>query len=74
MTAAELIAILQALPPETRVLVTGYEGDLDDPCAPVAVRVNRKDGAPFYIGLYEEADNGNISAIVLHRDTSTGRE
>lgn len=37
MTAAELIALLAEVPPDTRVLVEGYEGDYDDPVVRGAV-------------------------------------
>ncbi|WP_339806446.1 hypothetical protein [uncultured Marinobacter sp.] len=41
MTAEELIAQLQALPPETRVLVEGYETGFDDIVALETVEVAR---------------------------------
>ena len=54
-TAAELIASLAALPPDTPVFVDGYEGGLHDagPLEPVEFAPNVN--AEWYYGPHEDA-------------------
>lgn len=75
MTVAELIAALQQLPPDTRVMVSGYEGGLGDAGMPlveniIIVALNVNDAR--YYGGHEEVRNDNmypnavkVQAIVL---------
>jgi hypothetical protein len=37
MTAAELIILLEQLPPDTRIFTSGYEGGFDDALKPVKI-------------------------------------
>ena len=54
MTAKELIEVLQAFDPETRIFTKGYEGGLEDarikgPATDIALNVNSK----WYYGPHE---------------------
>jgi hypothetical protein len=66
MTAEELIKRLQALPPETRVLVEGYETGYDDIVDLKAEDVFRYRKAQEWDGEYQKQDEffGKDSQIV----------
>jgi hypothetical protein len=70
MTAKELIEVLQAFDPETRIFTKGYEGGLEDagikgPVTDIALNINSK----WYYGPHEylertEVDNKPNLTIV----------
>lgn len=64
-TIAELIAALQQFPPETRVMVDGYEGGYDDPVAPRLITVDLSGDESTVWGAYE--DGRHFPAILIAR-------
>lgn len=63
-TVAQLIAALQAFPPETRVVVDGYESGYDDPLAPKLMMLEAEDWGE-YCGDYDEGRG--FPAVVISR-------
>ncbi|MBL3557605.1 MULTISPECIES: hypothetical protein [Marinobacter] len=72
MTAEELIAQLQKLPPETPVLVEGYETGFDDIVELTPEQVVRYRHAQEWDGEYQtldrfsSAENKRLLAAVIH--------
>ena len=64
-TVAELIAALQQFPPETRVMVDGYEGGYDDPVAPKVISVSLDSYDNCIYGSHE--DGRDFPAILIAR-------
>lgn len=59
MTAKELIAHLKKLPPDTQILVSGYEGGYKDATAPLIENrsiVKRDVNTEWYYGSHELED------------------
>lgn len=72
-TVADLLELLATVPPETPVLVSGYEGGLTECIAPL--RVARARMAPWhdeYSGEFNEAEGasqfGVMNALFIERD------
>ena len=79
MTIGELIALLSQYPADTRVVVDGYEGGLDDPHVyPRAVVLGRQTGSysGVHSGAYvdsqrydiEDVDHDWTACVVVSRD------
>lgn len=69
MTAQELIQHLQTLPPNTKVVVRGYEGGYNDILRLKQVKIKPKADAHWYDGEYEDSiDVGAILAVDLYGD------
>lgn len=70
MIIRELIELLAAYDPETRVLVSGYECGYDDPivfATEVALNVNESDVLGAH-EPYEDAYHGNrVAAVIVGR-------
>jgi hypothetical protein len=72
MTAEELIAQLEKLPPETPVLVEGYETGFDDIVELTPEQVVRYRHAQEWDGEYQTLDRfsntetGRLKAVVIH--------
>jgi hypothetical protein len=64
MTARELIEALSAEPPETRVLVDGYEEGYDD--CQVTVEIVLRHPTSWWAGDYEDYEGGE-RVLVLAR-------
>jgi molybdopterin biosynthesis enzyme len=66
-TVAELIAALRQFPPETRVMVDGYEAGYDDPVTPhlITVAVLPKNEESTVYGAYEEGRD--FPAVLIAR-------
>ena len=59
MTASELIRMLQEFPPDTKIVVRGYEDGYNDILKPRKVKIKYNPDAAWYYGIYsdrEEAD------------------
>ena len=62
MTAVELIHLLQALPPDTRLVVRGYEDGYNDITVLKPLRLQpREGGAEWYYGEYETGEQGFVA-------------
>jgi len=55
MTVSELIASLQNYPPDTRVIVLGYEEGYDDITMVKQIAIMPEEKPTWYIGRYDEA-------------------
>ncbi|WP_303285271.1 hypothetical protein [Marinobacter sp. SS8-8] len=79
MTAEELIARLEALPPDTPVLVEGYETGFDDIVELTSEQVVRYRHAQEWDGEYQPLDRfssqetGALHALVIWGRRSTRR-
>ncbi len=73
LTVKDLIQALSKYPPNTRVLVQGYEGGYSDVQdareIPVAFNVNKED----YMGPHDDDENSKQTAIVLIRDLNRNK-
>ena len=75
MTAAELIQQLQQLPPQTTVVVRGYEDGYNDIATLRSVKIKLKLDAEWYLGQYADSgDTDAIEAIDLYGDNKPIRE
>jgi len=70
MTAKELIEVLQALDPETRIFTKGYEGGLEDvgikgPATDIALNVNAQwwYGPHEYLERIEVNNKSNLTIV-----------
>ena len=59
MTVGELIAKLQAMPQDARVVVDGYEGGVDDAADPELVEVAVNVNSSTWLGDHEIVDDWN---------------
>ena len=73
MTAATLIKKLQQLPPETRVVVAGYEDGFNDieMLKQLHLKLNAK--SEWYYGQHEKSDteNGVVAIALLGKNKLT---
>lgn len=66
ITVKELIEKLQEFPPETRVIVCGYEGGVDDITGVELTFIDLNVNTAWYYGKHEIADGENgVPAIHL---------
>ncbi len=66
MTALELINHLQNLPPETKVVVRGYEDGYNDILQLKRVKIKHKNDSHWYDGEFEYSNDADaIDAIDL---------
>lgn len=73
MTATELIKHLQQLPPDTKIVVRGYEDGYNDILKLNAVKIKRSADSSWNNGEYtDDDDSDSISAIDLFGDNKTG--
>ena len=67
MTANELIAELQKLPPETRVIVSGYEDGYDDISRLISVSIAPTPKPKPYVGRWETEESGEPAIFLFGR-------
>lgn len=67
MTAHELIAELQKLSPETRVVVSGYEDGYDDISRVVPVFIAPTPKPKPYVGRWESEETGTPAIFLFGR-------
>jgi hypothetical protein len=65
LTVAELIGALKAFPPETRVMVDGYEGGYDNPEIPKLITVAADVFDSDVYGSFE--DGRDFPAVLIAR-------
>ena len=67
MKAQELISHLQALPPETKVVVRGYEDGYNDVLLLKMVKIKPRVDAHWYDGEFEDSSDADaVDAIDLY--------
>lgn len=57
MTTRELIGLLQQHPPEMRVVVSGYEGGVDDVSGMEEVPIKLDQNTAWYFGAHEVCED-----------------
>ena len=67
MTVNELIAELQKHPPETRVVVSGYEQGFDDVSRLASISIARKPNAKEWEGLWQDEGSGELAVLLFGR-------
>ena len=74
MTVSQLIQQLQALPPEIKVVVRGYEDGYNDILKLRVIKIKRNENANWYIGEFEDTKDADaIDAIDLFGDNKNLR-
>lgn len=75
MTASELINELQKLPPDTKVVVRGYEDGYNDILQLKQVKIKRRANSSWYDGEYENsADEDAVTAIDLFGENKNAKD
>ena len=75
MTASELIQQLKALPPDTKIVIRGYEDGYNDILTLKPVKIKLNGNAPWYSGEYENRnDNDAISAVDLFGENKNPKD
>ena len=75
MTASELIKQLQTLPPDTKIVISGYEDGYNDILKLKPVRIKPKPDAEWYLGVYEDsADADAIDAVDLFGENTNPKD
>jgi hypothetical protein len=74
MTAAELIKQLQTLPPETKIVVRGYEDGYNDILKLTKIKVRRNEQAPWYLGEYQDSEDGALTAVNLYGENKNPKD
>ena len=75
MTAQELIKHLQAMPPQTKIVVRGYEDGYNDILKLKPVKIKPKADAHWYDGEYENSDDADaIDAIDLYGENQNPKD
>lgn len=67
MTIDELIAKLRKLPPETRVVVSGYEDGFDDISRVDSISIAAKPNAKEWEGRLQENESGEPAVLLFGR-------
>lgn len=66
MTAQQLIEQLQSLPPDTKIVVRGYEEGYNDILKLMEIKIKHKPDADWFYGIYEDSSETDaITAINL---------
>ncbi|TRZ74413.1 MAG: hypothetical protein D4R93_06625 [Deltaproteobacteria bacterium] len=69
-TVGELIRLLESLPPDLPILVSGYESGFENFYQPYVVRLNHLPDNPYYEGEFQLANKDDkewIEGVVLTR-------
>lgn len=75
MTAQELINHLQNLPPETKVVIRGYEDGYNDILELRSVKIKPNENSHWYDGEYEDSkDDDAIDVIDLFGENKNSKD
>lgn len=75
MTAQQLINHLQTLPPDTKIVVRGYEDGYNDILNLKEVNIKPKTDAYWYDGEYEDCDDADaLTAIDLYGENQNPKD
>lgn len=75
MTASELIQQLSAFPPDTKIVVRGYEEGYNDILQLKPVRIKLDVGSHWYEGEYDDSPDADaIHAIDLFGENKTTKD
>ena len=67
MTVKELITELQKQPPDTRVVVSGYEQGFDDISRLASISIAPKPNAKEWEGLWQDEESGELAVLLFGR-------
>lgn len=67
MTVNELIAELRKQPPETRVVVSGYEEGFDDISRLTSISIAPKPNAKEWEGRWQDKESGEAAILLFGR-------
>lgn len=71
MTALELIQQLQTLPPNTKIVVRGYEDGYNDILNLKPIKIKQARNIHWYLGEFEESNDADaIPAIDLYGENT----
>jgi hypothetical protein len=75
MTAAELISELQKLPPNTRIIVRGYEEGYNDILKLIPMKIKLNVHEHWYEGAHEMSDDDiGIDAVELFGENKNAKD
>ena len=75
MTATELINNLQKLPPDTRIVVSGYEDGFNDIIELKKVRIKKDVYEHWYEGAHAESiESDSIDAVLLFGENKNAKD
>jgi len=75
MTAQQLIQQLQTVPPDTKVVVRGYEDGYNDILKLKTIKIKLKPKSYIWEGEYEDStDNDGIEAINLYGENTNPKD
>ena len=75
MTVKELINELQMLPPDTKIVVRGYEDGYNDILKLITVRIKQLPESKWYVGEYDEStDKDAVNAINLFGENTNAKD
>ena len=64
MTATELIRFLQEFPPNTKIVVRGYEDGYNDILKLMQVKIKYNPDAAWYYGIYSDSEEADAILAV----------
>jgi len=71
MTAQELITQLQTLPPDTKIVVRGYEDGYNDILNLKPIKIKQARNIHWYLGEYDDSKDADaITAIDLYGENT----
>jgi hypothetical protein len=68
MTIQELLQHLAQFPPDTRVVVGGYEGGYNDITIYKTIQIQLDARTEWYMGQHDDAEAGEVSELALLLD------
>ncbi|MEI8366623.1 MAG: hypothetical protein WCF65_09440 [Parachlamydiaceae bacterium] len=75
MTAQELIIHLKTLPPETKVVVRGYEDGYNDILKIRTVKIKHNENSRWYDGEYDNSEDSDaINALDLFGENKNPKD
>ena len=74
MTIQQLTTLLSQYPPNTRVVVAGYEGGFNDISIQKIIQLNLDANKEWYYGQHEEDESSEIKALLLAGENRISEE
>lgn len=74
MTIQQLTSLLSQYPPDTRVVVAGYEGGFNDIAIHKIIGLKLNANKEWYYGQHEEDESSEIKALLLAGENRISEE
>jgi hypothetical protein len=74
MTANELIELLRVFPPETKVVVEGYEEGYDDIVDVKQIKIKNAEMPRWFVGTYDNSNDNNAEIAVFINGANKGKD